>query len=353
MVTDSSSNRRRYQGYVRRKWRAIGVVVLLTAAWALYAMVAGSAGLTIPDVMYALMGQGDARAQTILWSIRLPRILAAIVAGIGLSIAGAVTQSALRNPLATPFTLGISQGAAFGAAVAIFFFKAGSALNVEHIFINRTYIVVLFAFAGALSTTLLVIALARLFRATPEALVLSGVALSSLFQAGVMLIQYFADDVTVASIVFWTFGDLGRATWNELAIMAVAVVLASIFFLFHRWHYNAFDSGEETAKGLGISVESVRLGSLFWAAFVVAVIVSFLGVIGFIGLVGPHIMRRVIGSDHRTLLPASAAMGGLLLLASDTIGRVIVAPVILPVGIVTSVLGAPVFLSILARDGRR
>lgn len=353
MLTGSSSNLQRYQGYVRRKWRAIAVVVLLTAAWALYAIVAGSAGLTIPDVVHALMGQGDGRAQTILWSIRLPRILAAIVAGIGLSIAGAVTQSVLRNPLATPFTLGISQGAAFGAAVAIFFFKAGGALNVEHIFINRPYVVVLFAFAGALSTTLLVIALARLFRATPEALVLSGVALSSLFQAGVMLIQYFADDVTVASIVFWTFGDLGRATWNELAVMAVAVALAAISFLFHRWHYNALDSGEETAKGLGISVESVRLGSLFWAAFVVAVIVSFLGVIGFIGLVGPHIMRRIIGSDHRTLLPASAAMGGLLLLASDTVGRVIVAPVILPVGIVTSVLGAPVFLSILARDGRR
>jgi len=353
MVTQPLTIGRKYQGYVRAKWAVIFATLLITIFLMLYAIVAGSANLSIAEVVRTLLGEGDARMNVIIWNIRLPRVLAAVVAGMGLSVAGAVAQSVLRNPLASPFTLGITQGAAFGAAVAIFFLGAGGARNMEHVFINNPYVVVIFAFAGSLTTTLVVIFLAKMFRATPEALVLSGVALSSLFQSGTMLIQYFADDVTVASIVFWTFGDIGRATWKDLGIMTVIVLVATLYFVYNRWNYNALDSGEEAAKGLGVDVERVRLVGMFVTALVAAVIVAFLGIIGFIGLIGPHIMRRLIGGDHRYLIPASTVFGGFILLASDTVGRVILSPIILPVGIVTSALGAPVFLYVLARGYRR
>ncbi len=159
-------------------------------------------------------------------------------------------------------------------------------------------------------------------------MVLAGVALSSLFTAGTMFLQYFADDTQLAAVVFWTFGDVGRASWQELGIMAFVTTAASLYFIANRWNYNAIDAGDETAKGLGVSVERVRDVGMVVAALVSAVIVSFLGgVIGFVGgLVCPHMMRRLIGDDQRYLIPGSCVMGGLLLLASDTVARIIVLP---------------------------
>jgi len=204
-----------------------------------------------------------------------------------------------------------------------------------------------------MGSTIVVLMLAKSFRVTPEAMVLAGVALGSLFSAVTMILQYFADDVKVASVVFWTFGDIGRASWKDLGIMSVVVGISLIYFMFNRWNYNALDSGEETAKGLGVDVERVRLLGMFVSSLIAAVITSFVGIIGFIGLVGPHIMRRLIGGDHRFLIPASSVMGGLILLASDTLGRTIISPVVLPVGAITSFLGAPVFLYVLSRGYKR
>jgi len=184
-------------------------------------------------------------------------------------------------------------------------------------------------------------------------MVLAGVALGSLFSAVTMILQYFADDVRVASVVFWTFGDIGRVSWKDLGIMSVVVGISLIYFMFNRWNYNALDSGEETAKGLGVDVEKVRLLGMFVSSLIAAVITSFVGIIGFIGLVAPHIMRRLIGGDHRFLIPASSVMGGLILLASDTLGRTIISPVVLPVGAITSFLGAPIFLYVLSRGYKR
>jgi len=263
-------------------------------------------------------------------------------------MAGCVMQSILKNPLASPFTLGISQGATFGAALAIVVFGAGASTS-DSVIINNPYIVVVFAFLGSMASTVVVLMLAKNFRATPETLVLSGVALSSLFSAVTMILQYFADDVRVASIVFWTFGDIGRASWSDLALMGIVVVTCAVYFMINRWNYNAMESGEESAKGLGVEVEKVRLLGMLACSFVAAVITSFVGIIGFIGLIGPHIMRRLIGSDYRFLIPASGLLGALVLLLSDTFARTIISPVILPVGAVTSFLGAPLFLYLLAR----
>ncbi|MBF7084332.1 iron ABC transporter permease [Desulfallas sp. Bu1-1] len=347
---------RSYLRYTRRKIFIIYLLVLLTALLGIYAINAGSAELSPAQVLLTLLGKAEGRLNIIIWNIRLPRILAAVTAGIGLSVAGCVMQNLLRNPLASPFTLGISQGAAFGAAVAIIALGAGSthSTSADAVIINNPYLVTISAFVGAMATTLVVLFLAQVRGVTPEAMVLAGVALGSLFSAATIILQFFASDVQVASIVFWTFGDIGRASWRDLEIMAAVTGAALLYFMVNRWNYNALDGGEETAKGLGVDVERIRLTGMFVASLVTAVTVSFLGIIGFIGLVGPHMMRRVLGGDHRFLIPASSVMGGLLLLASDTLARTIVSPVVLPVGAITSFMGAPLFLYLLSRGyGKR
>nr|WP_277998867.1 iron ABC transporter permease [Moorella sulfitireducens] len=344
-----------YLKYTRRKVLVIAFLVFLSFLLGLYAINAGSAELTSHQVLRTLLGKGEGRALIIIWNIRLPRVLAAFIAGVGLAVSGCVMQNILRNPLASPFTLGVSQGAAFGAALAIVALGAGSIqLTVaDAVLINNPYLVTFFAFSGAMAATLVIIILAGQKGFSPEAMVLAGVALGSLFSAGTIILQYFASDVQVAAIVFWTFGDIGRASWRDLEIMALVIGTAFLYFMANRWNYNALDSGEETAKGLGVNVEKVRLAGMFIASLITATIVSFLGIIGFIGLVGPHLMRRLIGGDHRFLIPAAGVMGGFLLLAADTVGRTIIAPVVLPVGAITSFMGAPMFLYLLARGSSK
>ncbi len=178
-------------------------------------------------------------------------------------------------------------------------------------------------------------------------MVLAGVALSSLFAGGTTLLQYFAEDVKLAAVVFWTFGDLGRTSWREIIIISAVVLLALVYFMFNRWNYNALQGGDQSAKGLGVNVDAVRIVGMIICSFTSSVIVSFVGIINFVGLISPHVLRRIIGNDYRFLLPASAMVGALILLLSDTAARLIVSPVILPIGAITSFLGAPVFLYLL------
>ncbi|WP_238988874.1 FecCD family ABC transporter permease [Calorimonas adulescens] len=344
-----------YQQYTGRKKFVILLLALLTVALSVIAVNAGSMDVSPYQIFMTLLGRGSGISDVVIWNIRLPRVLAGIIAGSGLSVAGCVMQNNLRNPLASPSTLGISNAAAFGANIAIIVFGAGSiqSSNTDAVIINNPYAVTASAFMWAMVGTLVIILLARLRGFSPEAMVLAGVAIGSLFSAGTILIQYFAQDVQVAAMVFWTFGDLGRASWKEVGIMAFLVIVSIVYFMFKRWDYNALDTGEETAKGLGVNVDRVRLEGMFVASLITAVTVSFLGIIGFIGLVGPQIIRRIIGADHRFLIPGSALMGALLLLCSDTLARTIIAPVVLPVGAITSFLGAPLFLYLLARGYRK
>lgn len=340
-----------YGRYIAKKGIAILLLVLLIAIAAVFAVNAGSTNLNPYQVIRSILGKGTDISEVVIWQIRLPRILAAIIAGAGLSVAGCVMQNNLRNPLASPSTLGISSAAAFGANLAIIVFGAGSvqSTSTDAVTINNPYLVTGSAFICSMVATIIILLLARFRGFSPEAMILAGVALSSLFSSGTILIQYFAQDVKIAAAVFWTFGDLGRAAWNEVVILACITGLSVIYFMFRRWDYNALDSGEETAKSLGVHVENIRMGGMFVSSLITAVAVSFLGVIGFIGLVGPQIMRRIIGGDHRYLIPASALTGSLLLLVSDTLARTMIAPVVLPVGAITSFFGAPLFLYLLAR----
>lgn len=349
-------NREAAQGYAQYTGRKTMVVVflaLLTVVLAIWAVNAGSAELTPAQVIMALLGRGQENAPVVVWNIRLPRVLAALIAGAGLSAAGCVMQNILRNPLASPFTLGISQGAAFGAALAIVFFGAGTmqSTGAGAVMINNPYTVTVSAFTWSMAATVVMLFLAKFVGARPEAMILAGVALGSLFAAATTLIQYFAQEIQVAAIVFWTFGDLGRVSWSNVNMMLILLLLALLYFMLRRWDYNALAGGEETARGLGVEVERVRVLGMLLSSLLTAVTVAFMGIIGFIGLVAPHMMRKIIGDDHRFLIPGAAVMGSLLLLAADTLARTIIKPVTLPVGAVTSFMGAPLFIYLLLSRG--
>ncbi|MBN1556598.1 MAG: iron ABC transporter permease [Lentisphaerae bacterium] len=343
----------RYARHVRRRAVVTAVLAVLLGLAALASLCIGAFPVRPHDVSALLTGQAGAAVRHVLLDIRLPRVLAALLAGAGLGLAGAVMQNVLRNPLASPFTLGVSQGAAFGAAFAIIVLGAGrvAAAGPGPVAVHHTYLVAGSAFVGSLVTVAALLILAAWRGLGPAALILAGVALSAFFSAATMLLQYFASDIDVAAAVFWTFGDLGKAAWRETAVIAVPLVPAAAYALLRRWHFNALLWGDDTARSLGVAVTRLRLAALILAALVAAATTACLGIIGFVGLIAPHIMRMLTGQDHRFLLPGSMLAGALLLLASDALARTVLAPIVLPVGILTSFAGVPLFLFLLVRRG--
>ena len=344
-----------YLAYVKTKaiWIIGGIILLLFLL--IFSISVGAVSIPPYDVFLTLIGKNvNHKWDAIVWNIRLPQALTAILAGVGLSVAGVAMQSILRNPLGSPFTLGISNAGAFGAAVSVILLGTGQIHSTVAgaITINNPYITTIMAFFFCMIATAIILMISHIRGASPEVMVLTGVALSSLFTAGTMFLQYFASDTQLAAVVFWTFGDVGRANWAELGIITVLVTASTLYFLANRWNYNAIDAGNETAKGLGVNVERIRLYGMTVAALITAVLVAFLGVIGFVGLVCPHMVRRIIGDDQRYLIPGSCVMGGILLLASDTVARLIVAPYVLPVAVLTAFMGAPVFIYLIIRGHR-
>lgn len=340
-----------YRRYLARKTLVVALAVLALGGSLVLALSIGAAGLGPADVLSSLLGLGASpRVDAIVRGIRLPQALAAMVAGGGLAVAGAVMQAILRNPLGSPFTLGISHAAAFGAAFSVMALDSGLMTSGKAaVTITSPWVATASAFAASLIAAGVVIAISRSRGARPETMVLAGVALGALFTAGTMLLQFFATDVQLSAMVFWTFGDTSRASWSELGLMAGLTLASTGYFLANSWNYNAIDAGDETARGLGVRVERVRLAGMFLASLVTAVLIAFLGIIGFVGLVVPHMFRRVIGADHRFLLPASLAGGAVLLLLSDTAARMLLAPHLLPVSVLTAFLGAPTFLWLIIR----
>jgi len=339
-----------YQGYIRKK-RFVLFGLLTTCALLFIAAVSlGPVYIPPIDVIRAFSGlEIEPKFSTIIYAIRLPHALAAAIAGAGLAAAGAAMQSILRNPLGSPFTLGVSQAGAFGAAFSVIIAGSGimQSTQVGSITITNSFMTVTLAFAACILCALIITVIARSYGTTPEVMVLCGVALGSLFSAATMFLQYFADDVQLAAIVFWSFGDVGRAGWREVGIMGAVVAPGALFFIVNRWNYNAVEAGDETAKGLGVNVERVRLWGMIVSSLMTAVIVSFLGIIGFVGLICPHAVRKIIGNDNRFVVPASCLCGAALLIASDTAARLVLAPHVLPVAVLTSFLGGPLFIYLL------
>lgn len=345
-----------YRRFIRRKQIALVSAAILTLITALFSVGVGSISIPIGEILKTLFGAGDQQSQTIILGIRLPRVVAAMLVGATLATTGAVMQCVLRNPLASASTLGVSQGAAFGAALGIIVFGGGvvnSASAATAVTINNPYIVTLCAFVFGTLSTVVIIAISQLRRDIGAGgLILAGVALSSLFSGGSTLLQYFADEQKIGAVVFWTFGNLGGANWTELLILAIVFVAIMVYFMLNRWNFNAMESGADTAKSLGVNTRAVMLVSMGICSLAAAVAVSFVGIISFVGLVAPHIMRRFVGNDYRYLIPASAVAGALLLILADVVCKVIIPPVILPIGAITSFLGAPMFLYLLFKGVR-
>ncbi len=335
-----------YRQHVRRRQAFILGLGVMTLVALVYALGVGVYPLHWSQTLNPTAQSVEAR---IFWSIRLPRVLAAIIVGASLGLAGAVMQNVLHNPLASPSTLGVSHGAMFGAAFVIGVAGAGLGGGAGHVVIVRPSVVVPAAFIGAMIGVAVILVLARLRGFTPEAIVLAGVAMSALFTAGTTLIQYFSDETALVSMIYWTFGDLGRPSWGDVGWMATVFIPVAPYFMWQQWNFNALESGEDVARSLGVNVVRVRLVGLLLASLLTAVDVAFVGIIGFVGLICPHLVRFIVGGDHRFLLPATAMTGALLLVLADTFARTFIAPDVLPVGVLTSFLGAPMFLYLLWR----
>ena len=334
--------------YRRNQIKSIAFLVVLSGVLLLTVLLslrAGSYETPLGELVKGVFGRSaDRKINLVVQNNRLPRILTAVLAGGGLGLAGCILQAVLRNPLASSSTLGVSQGATFGAAFAIVVLGLGA---------TDGFGIPLCAFLGSVAVALVILGLSRFRQVSPEGIVLAGVAISSMFTGATTLIQYFADEVQLSTLVFWTFGDLGSTGWADLRGLAAIVALLFGYCYYHRWDYNALLSGEETAISLGLNVRRLTLVNMVLCCLCSSVVVSNVGLISFIGLVAPHIVRMVVGNNHVYLIPGSALGGAALLLLSDLFARTVISPVILPIGAITSFLGGPLFLYLLFKGGKR
>ena len=344
-----------YNRYIWKKWLVLIFLAVILVAIVLISLSVGSSGLPLSEIIRVIFGGGEASSRTIFFNIRMPRVATGMAVGIALAMAGCVMQNVLRNPLASASTLGVSQGASFGAALAIIYFGGGvqiSNASTNAITFTNPYTVVICAFLGGISTTILILFLSRVSGVTPSVIILAGVAISAMFTGATTLIQYFSEDNKVASVVYWTFGNLGRAGWREIALIFILSAVAFVYFTLNRWNYNAMESGTNTAKSLGVNVDMLILTSMTVATLISAVAIAFVGTINFIGLIAPHIVRRFVGNDYRFLIPCSALMGAAIMLTADIASRMLAPPAILPIGALTSFLGAPLFLYMIIKKGK-
>ena len=337
-----------------KKKKQAGLILLLAFVTVILAFVClfiGSSRMTLADCFAALAKKGSPAQVRIIWNIRIPRVLAAIIAGAGLSVSGLIMQTNLNNPMASPSTLGVSNAAVFGANLSIIAF-AGGFLSTGNNLTSYTvganpYATSLIAFIFSSLSILLILALCRLRSFQPDVVVLAGIAIGSVWTAATTILQFYATDVGLSAAVIWTFGDLGRATYRTDLIMAAVVIAGIIFFTLMSWKFNALLSGDAAARSMGVNVDLLRFASMLTASIITAVCVSFLGIIGFVGIICPHVCKRLLGQDHRVSIPASALTGSILLLLADTLSRSMGNGSALPVGAITSILGAPFFLSII------
>ncbi|AHF97178.1 iron ABC transporter permease [Desulfurella acetivorans A63] len=312
------------------------VIILFVLIFA--SVMIGSYNISVYECLKALVFKANSNSELVIWQMRLPQALTASLAGGGLALCGAVLQVVLKNPLASPFTLGISSSSAFGAALAIFF---GSA------FLKNPYAVSFSAFLSSLIATFIIVFISKLKNASNETLILSGVAIGSLFSALLAILQYFSSDTQISAIIFWMFGDCSRASYHEIFVIFVLYILSFLFFLKNSIDYKLLLFGDDQAKSLGVNVENLRLTSMVIASLLSASIVAFVGIIGFVGLIAPQVAKRIMGLDY--FLISSSITGSIFLVGADLLAKNVLQNVVLPVGIVTSFIGAPAFFYLIIR----
>jgi iron complex transport system permease protein len=308
----------------------------------------GPARYTMREVVLALMGSPDVSLQisVVIWDIRMPVALMAVVVGAALSAAGAQMQTILNNPLASPFTLGISAAASFGASIALVFGIGILPWAID-------YVVSLNALLMAMAAALFIHFMSQKRGVTVETIVLLGITLVFTFNALLALVQYLASEQALSAVVFWTMGSLTRATWPKLAITTIVVAVSLPLFMRRAWALTALRLGEDKAASFGVNVRWLRLETMMIISLLAAVPVAFVGTVGFIGLVGPHIARMLVGEDQRYFLPASVLSGAAILSLTSVVSKSIVPGTIFPIGIITALVGVPFLFSLIMSSRRR
>jgi iron complex transport system permease protein len=351
VVVDAEKTKYRKTVAKRALFIIASVVALIVIAGVALAL--GSADMSVFDAYAAVFVRffpdwftATPLASTVVWTLRLPRILLAIAAGAALAMGGCSTQAILRNPIATPYTMGVSAGAGLGAAIGIILGKGllGGSSSDFSIIGN--------AFIFSLIPVVVILLLVKRNGSSPETMILAGVAMVYIFGACTTILQYFADSNAVAATVFWLVGDLSRADWYQLPYVFGVLIFCFAVNLWLAWDINAMKMGDDTAKSLGVEVDRTRRITLILSCLSTAVVVAFTGAIGFVCLVAPHICRAFVGSDQRLLIVSSCLVGAILLLVADIVARRMIAPIVLPVGAITAFLGGPLLLYLLIRRRR-
>ncbi|MCQ2078822.1 MAG: iron ABC transporter permease [archaeon] len=344
-----------YTRSTKRKTLFVIIVLILLMISVAVSLCVGAVDISLTDTLkvlgHAILpglidGPEKFWYSNIILNDRLSRVVLCILAGFSLAIAGSVMQNILRNPLVSPFTLGVSSAASFGAALGIIFGAGitGSVMILGHEFFVKNLLLVLLAFLAALGSIAFVIILSRRRDISKSTIILTGVIVSYLFQAGVSLCKYFSDDQALREITMWLLGGMWNACWG-VDFLLIPIVLAGVIVLeLFSTRINVLSAGDDVASNLGINVPKLRSTSLILCTLVTSVCIAFTGIIGFVGLIAPHVCRMFIGNDSRYLFPASGLLGALILLVSDTVARMIIRPEELPVGIIMYLLGGIFFI---------
>lgn len=286
----------------------------------------------------------------ILTQVRIPRLVLCTITALALGLSGCVMQNLLRNPLASPYTLGVSSGASFGAALAM---VLGFSLFGANLLWSGYTLVAFNAFVFGCLSMLTVYGISRLCNNSIIILILAGTAVGSLFSAGTSILKYVSNAEALKNLDIWLMGGFWGANWSAVCIILPFLIIAIIATIYLAWDFNALNAGEDVATTLGVNIKRVKLITLTLVTLISSICIAFSGVIGFIGLISPHIARNIVGVDNRYLLLASALIGGITLLVSDIIARTILAPEDIPVGIITAIIGVPFFILILVRSKKQ
>ncbi len=339
----------KYRRYVVYKLLFIVACVVAMIVVMGYAATIGSAGYSAWDVYRDIWyhfvdpSQLDTKMDHVIFKVRLPRIMTGLVAGMSLGVAGAAMQSMMKNPLADPYTTGISSGASFGATLAL-----GMGFTVTGV--GGTIGLVSTAFVFALIPAAVIILVSSLKNTSAATMILAGIAVMYLFNAMTTIINLSVNEQTLAAVYQWTIGDLSTSTWDSFQVILIFTVIGTAILFAMSKKLNILITGDQNSTALGLNAHHLRIALLIVISLMAASVVCFTGIIGFIGLVAPHIVRIFLGSDNRYLIPASAAFGAVLLMVSDLVSRVIIAPTFLPVGVITAFIGCPMFLYLLVKQ---
>ena len=318
---------------------AVGVV--LAILWSLNVGPAAVDLKTVWAVLCDLFEHNESLTngqRVIVLQVRMPRIAASILVGVLLANSGLLMQGVFRNPLVSPYTLGVSNGAAFGASLAIIFSAGMTSVAASNNLVS------IFAFLFAAITMYLVQAIGRMAKNSTKSLLLAGVAVSYLFSSLVSFIKYVVDVEKLPELVFWQMGSVSDATWPQILILLIAAVLGLAVMTFYAWDLNVMATGEESAISLGVNYKRVRRVAFFFSTLMTGVAVAFAGTIGFVGMVAPHAARMLVGNDYRYTVPTASLCGALLLLMADSLSRMLVTAIALPIGVITSMIGVPFFI---------